>query len=128
MHCEAFEKSRGNLSPYFVIASVARQSLFYSHFVIADALSFLCKGKGLFSESAPIPLHPVTLKTPHIPLPPYSLRGFSVGIIIEKIPTSRRFSPFLGMTVCSHHDTPRCHCPLFCHCRGFFKASAIPVQ
>ena len=36
---------------------------------------FLCKGKGLFSESAPIPLHPLTLKTPHIPLPPYSLRG-----------------------------------------------------
>ena len=41
--------------------------------------TFLCKGKGLFSESAPIPLHPVTLKTPHTPLPPYSLRGFSFG-------------------------------------------------
>ena len=37
-----------------------------------------CKGKGLFSESAPIPLHPLTLKTPHISLPPYSLRGIFV--------------------------------------------------
>ena len=65
---------------------------------LRHALSFLCKGKGRFSESAPIPLHPVTLKTPHIPLPPYSLRGFSFGIIIEEIPTSRGFAPFLGMT------------------------------
>ena len=36
-------------------------------------MGVFCKGKGLFSESAPIPLHPVTLKTPHIPLPPLIL-------------------------------------------------------
>ena len=46
-----------------------------------------CKGKGLFSESAPIPLHPLTLKTPHISLPPYSLRViFVIADAVDGLP------------------------------------------